>query len=55
MGAENMLHVFDTFQRGDLASKREIELQLDAANNNIAALTREVEHYETQRMNSSGT
>ncbi|KAI0220070.1 hypothetical protein L0F63_006941, partial [Massospora cicadina] len=50
MGAENMLHVFDTFQRGDLASKREIELQLEAANNNIAALTREVEHYENQSL-----
>lgn len=50
LGAENMLHVFDTFQRGDLASRREIELQLEAANNNIAALTREVEHYENQNL-----
>ncbi|KAI9291116.1 hypothetical protein K502DRAFT_368706 [Neoconidiobolus thromboides FSU 785] len=57
LGAENMLQVFDTFQKGDIHSKREIELQLNAANNNIAQLTKEVEYYENLKLpkNESNT
>ncbi|KAJ3087070.1 hypothetical protein HK102_011873 [Quaeritorhiza haematococci] len=45
-GAETMLQVYESSQKGDTISRKEVETQLHATNKKIAALTKQMEFYK---------